>query len=210
GGINTTAQSVYGVESTYPQGRLFNNYVLQDTMSIVHGTHTFRFGVDLMDQRAKQAAPFNGRGTLSYGNSSAGNVTYSGLANFLDDFGGAGSAARSFGSATYYPSLVRQAYFFQDRWRASHALTVSLGLRYENFGLPMNVVLTPVYSGLYTVNPSTLDSPLFHPNKVEADNNNWGPTVGLAYSPSADSGLMGRLLGNRKSVFRMGYAIGYE
>src|SRR5207237_202468 len=112
-GINTTSQSVYGVESTYPQGRLFNNYVLQDTMSIVRGTHTFRFGLDAMDQRAKQAAPFNGRGTLSYGNSSVGGQTFSGLANFLDDLGGAGSATRSFGSATYYPSLVRQAYFFQ-------------------------------------------------------------------------------------------------
>src|SRR5207249_1769344 len=135
---------------------------------------------------------------------------FSGLANFLDDFGGAGSATRSFGSATYYPSLVRQAYFFQDRWRASQSLTVSLGVRYENFGLPMNVVLNPVYSGLFNVDPVTLDSPLLHPNKVEPDNNNWGPTVGLAYSPAADSGWRGKLLGNRKSVFRIGYAMGYD
>ena len=210
-GINTATTSSYGVRSSLPQGRLFNNYTLQDTMSAVLGTHTLRFGFDLMNQRARQAAPFNERGTLSYGASAlAGGTSYTGLANFLDDFGGAGSAARTFGSPFYYPSSFRQAYFFQDRWRASQALTVSLGLRYENFGLPMNVTSNPVFSGLFNVDPVTLDSPMFHPNKVDADNNNWGPTVGLAYSPAFDSGWLGSIFGNRKSVFRMGYALGYD
>ncbi|MDX1981827.1 MAG: carboxypeptidase regulatory-like domain-containing protein [Bryobacteraceae bacterium] len=208
-GINTTATSVYGVRSTFPQGRLFNNYVLQDTMSVVKGTHTFRFGGDLMSQRARQAAPFNERGILSYGNSS-GAQTFSGLANFLDDFGGVGSASRTFGSPFYYPSLFRQAYFFQDRWRASAGLTLTLGMRYEYFGKPMNVILNPVYSGLFNVDPVTRDSPLFRPNKVDGDYNNFSPNVGLAYSPAFDSGTLGWLFGNRKSVFRMGYGIGYD
>jgi outer membrane receptor protein involved in Fe transport len=211
-GINTLTQSVYGVRSNFPQGRLFNNYMLQDTMSIVRGEHTYRFGVDLMDQRARQAAPFNSRGQLSYGGSSgAGLPTFSGLANFLDNFGGSGgSAARTFGSATYYPSLFRQAYFFEDRWRATPNLTASLGLRYEYFGTPMNVIFNPVYTGLFNVDPVTLDSPLVHPSSVDPDRNNWSPTVGLAYSPSADSGLPGWLLGNHKASLRVGYGLGYD
>jgi len=209
-GINTGATSIYGIRSTFPQGRLFNNFVLQDTMSVVQGTHTFRFGFDLMEQRARQAAPFNARGTLSYATSSTGQ-TYSGLANFIDDFGGGGgAAARAFGTPFYYPSLFRQAYFFQDRWRASQTVTLSIGLRYEYFGLPMNVVLNPVYTGLFNVNPATGESPLTRANKVEADRNNWGPTIGLAYSPNFDSGWLGRLFGNHKSVLRLGYAMGYD
>jgi hypothetical protein len=208
-GINTTSSSVYGVRSTFPQGRLFNNYVLQDTMSVVRGSHTFRFGFDLMDQRARQAAPFNERGTLSYG-ASSGAQSFSGLANFLDDFGGAGSATRTFGSPFYYPSLFRQSYFFQDRWRASAGLTLTLGVRYEYFGTPMNVILNPVYSGLFNVDPVTLDSPLYRPNKVAADYNNWSPTVGVAYSPGFDEGWLARIFGNRKSVFRAGYNLGYD
>ncbi|MEO7653266.1 MAG: carboxypeptidase regulatory-like domain-containing protein, partial [Bryobacteraceae bacterium] len=208
-GINTAATSVYGIRSTFPQGRTFNNYGLQDTMSIVRGTHTLRFGADLMNQRARQAAPFNERGQLTYGNSS-GAQSFSGLANFLEDFGGVGSATRTFGSPFYYPSLFRQSYFFQDRWRASQSLTVTAGARYENFGTPMNVILNPVYSGLYNVNPATLDSPLFKPNKVDADNNNLSPTLGLAYSPGIDSGMLGKVVGNRKSVFRMGYGVGFD
>ena len=82
----------------------------------MHGKHSFRAGTSLLDQRSKQAAPFNGRGVLMY-NSSPG---YTGLANFLDDFGGSGGAAgRDFGTQNYYPVLFRQAYFAQDRWRVS-------------------------------------------------------------------------------------------
>jgi hypothetical protein len=213
-GINSTSSSVYGVRSTFPQGRLFNNYMLQDTLSIVQGKHTFRLGVDLMDQRARQAAPFNSRGTLSYANSSGtGLPSFSGLANFLDDFGGGGgSAARAFGTPFYYPSLFRQAYFFQDRWRATSNLTLSLGLRYEYFGQPMNVTLNPAFSGLFNVTSvnGVLDSPLFRASTIPADRNNFAPTVGLAYSPSTDSGFLGWLLGNHKSSFRMGYGIGYD
>jgi outer membrane receptor protein involved in Fe transport len=209
-GINTAATSVYGIRSTFPQGRIFNNYVVQDTMSIVRGTHTLRFGFELMAQRARQAAPFNDRGTLTY-NAGSGAQSFSGLANFLDNYGGSGGGAtRSFGNATYYPSLFRQSYFFQDRWRASQSLTLTLGVRYEYFGVPMNVIFNPVYTGLFNVDPVTLDSPLFHRNKVDSDTNNWSPTIGLAYSPAIDSGFLGTLLGHRKSVFRVGYGMGYD
>jgi hypothetical protein len=51
---------------------LFNNYTLQETMSAVLGTHTLRFGFDLMNQRARQAAPFNERGTLATVRASCG------------------------------------------------------------------------------------------------------------------------------------------
>lgn len=209
-GINTAATFIYGVGPEFPQGRLFNNYTLQDTMSYVRGTHTIRFGGDLMNQRARQAAPFNQRGLLQYSQSSVG-TAYSGLANFVDDFGGGGGGAqRAFGTPFYYPSLFRQAYFVQDRWRASQSLTLSLGLRYEYFGTPMNVIPAPAYVGLFNVDPVTLDSPFGKPNKVAADKNNFSPMVGVAWSPSFDNGILGMLLGDRKSSIRAGYGIGYD
>ena len=46
-----------------PQGRLFNNYTIQDTMSYVLRVRTpCASALDLMNQRARQAAPFNERG----------------------------------------------------------------------------------------------------------------------------------------------------
>ena len=206
-GINTTTQFPYGVTSTFPQGRLFNNYTIQDTMSVVKGTHTLRFGLDLMNQRARQAAPFNERGSLTYQISTG----YSGLANFVDDFGGNnGTAIRAFGNPFYYPSLYRQAYFLQDRWRASQSLTLSLGVRYEYFGTPMNVIPAPAFPGLFNIDPNTFTGPFGQPNKVQADKNNFSPMVGIAYTPRFAQGFTGWLFGDRKTSFRTGYGLGYD
>lgn len=205
-GTNTGA-SVLGVASNLPQGRIANNYELQDSVSWVRGKHSFRFGTSLLDQRSRQAAPFNGRGTLSY----AASTGYTGLANYLDDFGGSGgSAGRDFGSPNYYPSLFRQAYFAQDRWRATEALTLTLGVRYEYFGVPINSLATPAYTGLFNVDPKTFTGPYSQPDKVNKDLNNFAPTVGIAWSPSYDNGLLGKLVGVKKTVIRTGYQIGYD
>ncbi len=197
-----------GVPSNLPQGRTANNYQIQDTLNYVVGKHSFRFGTDLLDQRSKQAAPFNVRGTLSYQPSTG----YSGLANFIDDYGGSGlatgSANKDFGSASYYPVLFRQAYFMQDRWRTTENLTLSLGVRYEFFGNPINSLRTPAYTGLFNINPVTFTGPYSQPNHVNSDLNNWSPSVGVAYSPSG-SGPLG-IFGNKKTVFRAGFNMGYD
>jgi hypothetical protein len=204
-GVSTI--SPLGIATNLPQGRVANNYVLQDTMTYVRGNHTFRFGLDLLKQRSRQFAPIVERGLLAY--RAAGGFTN--LGNYIDDFGGSGgSVQRDFGSPRYYPFLFRQAYFFQDRWKASESLTLTLGLRYENFGNPINTLRTAAFTGLFNVNPATRLGPYALPSKVEDDNNNFAPTFGLAYSPSYTEGFMGRLLGDRKTVFRMGYQIGYD
>lgn len=205
-----TTASGLGVASNLPQGRVANNYVLQDTMTYLRGNHTFRFGFDILNQRSKQLAPFRGRGELTFGASNAGGQAFTSFANFVDNFGGSGSALRDFGSAFYYPELIRQAYFFQDRWRASESLTLTLGIRYENFGVPFNSLRTPAFTGLFNVDPVTGAGPWSQPNSIPHDNNNFAPTFGIAYSPSYTSGFLGRVLGDRKTVFRAGYQIGYD
>lgn len=200
-----------GIATNLPQGRLANNYTLQDTVSWIRGRHSIRTGVDLVAQRAKDLAPALERGSLTYGASTVGATSYTGFANYLDNFGGSGGgASRTFGSPGNYPNVFRQAYFFQDRWRVTNALTLTLGVRYDYFGVPMNALPYAAFSGLFNVNPQTLDGPYNTPSKVKADKNNWSPTVGLAWSPSAKEGLAGTILGDRKSVVRMGYQMGYD
>jgi outer membrane receptor protein involved in Fe transport len=198
--------SSIGVQTNLPQGRTVNNYALQDTLSHIHGTHSFRFGATLTQERARQFAPIRIRGEIDY-TTSAG---FSNFANFVDDFGGStGVVQRDFGSPAYYPNYTRQAYFAQDRWRVTPDLTLTLGARYEYFGTPMNTLRTPAYSGIFNLDPVTLTGPYSLPNKVDSDKNNWAPTVGLAWSPKG-SGLVGKLLGEKKTVIRTGYQIGYD
>lgn len=203
---NIAGLSSLGLDATFPQGRIANNYQIQDTATKVLGDHSFRGGIDFLRQISRQQAPANTRGSLTFG--AGGGFTA--LGNFIDNFGGAGSESRVFGSPIYNPTLFRTAVFFQDRYKATEALTLTLGLRYERFGTPFNSLRTPAFTGLFNVNPTTLTGPFSQPNQIPADKNNFAPTVGVAYSPSFANGFMNRLFGEKKTVFRAGYQIGYD
>jgi len=169
-------------------------------MSKVFRTHTFRFGGEYLRQIAQQRPPFNERG--SFGFLAGGG--FSALANFVDNFSGAsGTAARNFGDPVYRPNLDRVSMFFQDTWKTSESLTLSLGLRYENFGQPAN--------NAFGFPALTLDPTQFLvPNKVDRDNNNFGPSVGFAWSPRFKSGILEKMFGEDKTVWRGGYQISYD
>ena len=196
-----------GIDATFPQGRIANNYQVQDTLTQIFGNHTVRLGVDYLRQISTQQAPANTRGSLTY--AAGGNFTS--LGNFVDDLGGSnGTASRTFGSAIYNPALHRIATFVQDRWKASQDLTLTMGVRYEYFGVPFNSLRTPAFTGLFNVDPITRTGPFSQPNQVKKDTNNFSPSLGFAYSPSFEKGVFGFIFGNKKSVFRGGYNIGYD
>ena len=199
--IGFSELSGIGINTNIPQFRRANNYLVQDTMTKVYGEHTFRFGVELLWQRARQRPPFNERGSFTF-NAGGG---YTGFANFIDNFSGPSGAANiNFGTPFYRPNLFRHSYFFQDTWKTTPNLTLTLGLRYENFGQPANSAFKyPAFAGF---DPAKF----LVPNRVEVDNNNFGPVVGFAYSPAFETGLLGRLFGRDRSVVRGGYQVSYD
>lgn len=190
-----------GIATNIPQFRYANNWLLQDAQTKIVGNHTFRYGAEFLWQLARQRPPFNERGSFNYTNGGG----YTGLANFLDDFSGpSGSTNRNFGEPVYYPSLFRHSYFIQDSWRVSPALSLTLGLRYENFGQPANNAFDfPAFAGF---DPAQF----LAPNKVNPDNNNFGPSIGFAWTPSFKSGPLGFLFGDGKTVWRGGFQISYD
>lgn len=208
-----------GIATNIPQFRYANNWLLQDAQTKIVGNHTFRYGAEFLWQLARQRPPFNERGSFTYTNVATVCLVpnpadpkkcqtaseYSGFANFLDDFSGpSGSTNRNFGEPVYYPDLFRHSYFFQDAWRVSPALSLTLGLRYENFGQPANSAFKfPAFAGF---DPAQFQVP----NKVNSDNNNFGPSVGFAWTPSFKSGPLGFLFGDGKTVWRGGFQISYD
>lgn len=196
-----------GVAATFPQGRTADNYQIQDTITHILGNHTIRAGVDYLRQISTQTAPANIRGSLTF----AAGGGFTSLGNFVDDFGGVGGvASRFFGNATYNPTLHRIAGFAQDRWKATQDLTLTAGLRYEYFGVPFNSLKTPAFTGLFNVDPVTRTGPFSEPNEVPGDKNNFAPSVGFAYAPSFTDGIRGFIFGEKKTVLRGGYNIGYD
>ncbi|MBI1760453.1 MAG: TonB-dependent receptor [Acidobacteria bacterium] len=190
-----------GIQTNIPQFRYANNWLIQETQSKIVGRHTFRYGLEFLRQLAKQHPPFVERGALSYANATG----YSGFANFLDDFSGpSGTSNKNFGPSVYYPNLFRQSYFFQDTWKVDPTLTLTLGLRYENFGQPANGAFKyPAFNGF---DPAQFTVP----NKVNTDNNNFGPSIGLAWTPNYKVGVLRKLFGEGKTVWRSGFQVSYD
>ena len=55
--INGQSITGLGIATNLPQGRIANNHTIQDTVTYTVGTHSFRVGTDLLDQRSRQSPP---------------------------------------------------------------------------------------------------------------------------------------------------------
>jgi hypothetical protein len=197
--VSISGLTGFGIPSNIPQGRFHNTFQYQDSVSWLVGNHSFKFGADMARVLVTDSIPFNSRGTLGY---ATGNG--SGLANFVDDFGGSGGSANlTFGSPIIRPKYFFQNYFVQDTWKLRSNLTLSLGVRYENAGTPENTMPFPSVSGQFGVfDPGFFTTP--HPQKP--DNNNFAPRVGFAYTPHFWSSLFG----HDKTVLRAGFGMYYD
>jgi hypothetical protein len=199
--ISITNISAPSLPTANAQFHYGGNFLFQETQTKLSGRHTVRYGVEFLQQRITQQRAANDLGTVMFRDS----VGYSAFANFLDDFSGpSGSVTRVFGAPVFHPDQLHQTYFFQDNWKVTPTLAVTLGLRYENFGQYANTLRYPAFSGF---DPSQF----LVRHEVNPDNKDFGPAFGLAWSPHvAESGWLGRLLGDGKSVWRGGYQISYD
>jgi hypothetical protein len=189
-----------GVASQNSQFHYGDNFLFQETQTKLSGRHAFRYGAEFLRQLVTEQRGANDLGSISFNNA----VGYSAFANFLDDYSGTSAAAsRVFGAKVFYPDQFHQSYFFQDTWKVTPALALTTGMRYENYGQFANSLPYPAFSGF---DPAQL----LVRHEVSTDNQDFGPAFGLAWSPSARSGLLGKLFGDGKTVWRGGYQISYD
>jgi len=199
-----TSLAVPAITSTFPQGRVSNNFQYADAITWVKGHHAFKGGVEITRQYAVQVAPFNGRGTVAYNNITAAQgfnkTAIAAVANFIDDYAGNSAAPVNilFGSGRYRPNLFSWSIYLQDTYKPSTDLTVVYGFRYENFGQPANYFAHPAFVGYGT-------NDYLSTAKVNHDNNNIGPTLGFSYNPHLGFPLL-----NGRTVVRGGWQVTYD
>jgi outer membrane receptor protein involved in Fe transport len=171
----------YGIPAgSVPQGRFQDTYQLQDAVSITKGRNSLKFGIDLANLRIKDGIPFNFYGSINYEEQVGGG--YSALADYLDDYSGAGSSSPEsanidFGNPTARPNIWTQNYYIQDSYQLFPNLEIDAGLRYEYNGTPFNYLGYPAID---------LNNPAAFPQttKQVGDKNNFGPRLGFNYSPT--------------------------
>src|SRR5262249_49862059 len=197
---NSNNISAPSVASANAQFHFGDNFLFQETQTKLSGRHAFRYGVEFLRQLVTQQRGASDLGSLSFNNA----VGYSAFANYLDDFSGSSAMAnRVFGAKVFHPDQLHQTYFFQDNWKMTPKLALTLGLRYENFGQFANSLPYPAFSGF---DPAQL----LVRHEVNTDNKDFGPAFGLAWSPTTRSGWLGRVFGDGKTVWRGGYQINHD
>ena len=128
---------------------LSNNFNFVDTLTVVRGNSTYKFGGDY---RVRQNSNYDGgrnggtKGNTQYGTTDSGfvsgnyngigpNDTGSSLANFLLGYR-PGFITRGDPGGPYFQSSKEMAFFVQDDWKVRPDLTLNLGLRYDIFTAP--------------------------------------------------------------------------
>ena len=178
---------------------------------IIH-THTLTFGGQF---RYNQLTEYNG--------GSNGDFTFNGAETGVDFADFLIGAPTNYSQGQGYPSYGRSRYiglFAQDSWRVKSNLTLNYGLRWD-VSRPWsekNGQLETLVPGLQSTRfpgsptgwvfpgdpgiPSTLAPTRY---------NNFAPRIGLAYSPSSDSGLIKTLTGGPgKTSIRAGWGKFYS
>jgi hypothetical protein len=192
-------------------------YTVSDVFSKSAGRHTWKFGGEfryLQINERNYASP-NGQFTFD------GSVTGSDMADFL-----LGATCISCGGA--YIQAAKQVLdsrtryggaFAEDSWKVTQNLTLNLGLRWE-VSMPwydtqgkIQTWVPGMQSTVFPLAPEGLifpGDPGIPKTLAPTRYDNFGPRIGLAYSPGFSDGILGKIFGGPgKSSIRAAYGIYY-
>lgn len=193
--------------------RQFNNtFQIQDNYTKIIGRHSWKFGGQIHYDQINDRNFFGENGDFQF------NGTETGV-DYLDFLLGAPS---SFIQASNQILDSRSKYvglYAQDSWRATPNLTFNYGLRWE-FSNPwydtqnkIETLIPGEQSVLFPGAPTgwvVPGDPGVPRTLAPTRYHNFAPRIGLAYSPSTDSGWIAKLTGGPgKTSIRMGYGIYY-
>jgi carboxypeptidase family protein len=188
-------RTAIGLGVNLPQSQVRNTFQLQDNISYTTGNHAWKFGVDIRRNQLHQLFKPTTRGLLEYASLDFLVKDLATRANINKDLPG---------TAQVLHNDWHDFFFFgQDEWRITPHFTLTLGMRYENPGQPIQDLVDfnePVVA-------AANNDPRFVLQPVPGrDTNNWQPRVGFNWNPQTrDSGVLGWLTGGDKLVVRGGF-----
>src|SRR5260221_1762589 len=160
----------FGGRAGFPQGRGDTTGVLADTLSWVHGCHSFKFGGEFR------------RFFNNNFNSDTGTLQFLNLTQFIN--GTPNTFAITPGNLPSRIQTGELGFFGQDSWKISPRLTLELGLRYDWNQTPSEAfnrfanfaITTPA-----TATTKGVGNLVTTPSPYQQNNKNFQPRVGFAW-----------------------------
>lgn len=188
-------RTAIGLGVNLPQSQVRNTYQLQDNISYTNGNHAWKFGADIRRNQLHQLFKPTTRGLLEYAT----------LNNLVADLATRANINKDLpGTARVLHNDWHDFFFYgQDEWKIRPNFTLTLGMRYENPGQPIEDLVDFNQPVLAAFN----NDPRFKLTPVPGrDNNNWQPRFGFNWNPQTrSSGVMGWITGGDKLVLRGGF-----
>lgn len=206
-----------GPISFFPQVRADSTYQITDSLSWVKGSHSMKFGVELVRFQLYQNLNINVRGTFIF----TGQYSGYGLADMLLGYPAQTSKLQLPGPLWNYGINSNRSFYALDNWQVSKRLTLNVGLRYEldppvfykggqqaGFNPLLGVIQIPKQTNP-SINPLIVPAPIPIPVPIQEikasticdeDRTNFAPRIGVAYRPFNDD----------KTVIRGGYGLFYN
>jgi hypothetical protein len=185
----------------------FHVLQLQDSLTVIKGNHTLKFGVEFRKDLYNIAGCFSCSGNYTFNTRLTGNPqqlagTGSGLASFLAGSVAGASIDQNVGVS--YKDFT-QAYYINDDWKVTPRLTLNFGLRYDYQGISKER-----NNGISNFNPFVNNPQNNLPGRLEfagidfenpqdPDRNDFGPRFGFAFD----------LFGGGRTVLRGGFGVYY-
>ncbi len=204
--ITLTNYTSTGGQTNLPQDRWTNHFQFSDSVTWIHGPHSFKFGFDMTDVKSTEYEVTTGRGSLTFSNSAANTTNASnhkGTTNYAlgDMLLGLPSSSSVTPTALPYTYNRFSSFdlFAMDDWKVTPYLTLNLGLRYE-----IDNPVSEKYGNISTFVPSTASFIIANQAGVktlyQTDRNNFAPRLGFAWQP----------LKNDKTVVKGAFGIFYQ
>jgi hypothetical protein len=191
-------------------------YTASDVFSKSQGRHTWKVGGEFRYFQINERNFANPNGGFTFD----GTVTGSDVADYLLGATSTTSAPYTQAAEQFLDSRTRYGgAFVQDSWKVKQNLTLNLGLRWE-VSMPLydtqgkiQTFVPGEQSTVFPLAPSGLvfpGDPGIPKTLAPTHYNNFGPRLGLAYSPNFSEGILGKIFGGPgKSSIRASYGLYY-
>ena len=172
----------FGARSFLPNVEDDYRIQVNDSLSLIRGLHTFKFGFDYNYSTASQAFGFNQFGAFSFGTQDVNTILTS-LGTTQNRFDTPlATYRREIGNLLASLSIQQIAFYAQDSWRVNPRVMLDYGVRWEGQINPTpeanNSAVIQAVQGIRFPIGMKLD-----PTKIPNTLDQWGPRMGITIRP---------------------------